>query len=150
MADFRTAFRQNFVAVLTGDATLTAALANGSSSIFYAMPPLTVAYPCVSYFVSSMSSDQPGTPRTAWTMTLELTIHATDPDDGDTIEAALETLIESDSFSRNALSDSDVAVGQVDVVGDVSRQLDPSGVARDQVIELRTRVFQALICKAPD
>jgi len=149
MADFRTAFRTNFLAVITGDSTLTDLLGNGASSVFYALPAETAQYPCMAYMVTGMTPEGPLTPRTPYILAIDLEIHARNPNDGDDIQGALETLIEGDSFAEQTLSDSDVTVLSLDMVGDWDFSLDPRHLARSQVVEIRTLSIAAKICPTP-
>ena len=150
MANMYTALKTNLIAAIKANAGVTALLANGADSIVQMFPDMMLAMPCLSYHVSSRQAETERGPRKNWVTTIEVTIHGPDPDVVDQIDAAFDDMLEAGELEDSVLTSADVTVSNFLEAAAVSSDLDPRHLARDKIVEMRTRTFACLINRPPE
>jgi len=145
-------FRKLFAAPLLANTDITDRVEGGARGITYGYPPSKAQYPRLTFTVLSDKRLGSGAPLSAHQLEVALTIHSTDPDDGDALQAAINDMIgktgETPSWSVDTLANDYVGCGEFSVDDDIEFGYDPRHVARDVFVEMRTFRFNAIIVAA--
>ena len=147
-----TEFRKLFAAPLLANADITDRVQGGANGITYGYPPSKAQYPRVTYTILMDQRTGPGTPLCAHRIEVALTIHTTDPDDGDELQSIINDMIgkagAEPSWSETTLANDYVGCGEFATQDEVEFGYDPRHVARDVFVEMRTFRFNATIVAA--